>query len=390
MFFRGRELQLDGLPQRKFFRLIVQPSNFIRGGAFGGNAPNRAVQAAKFLGRHEFAECGASSLGNTLFHQGAAEIVGASIQAGQGHFESKFYPADLHIVDGTVKQDTRKSVNAQMLIALRAGASTAVLVEPGVRVNETQGHELGETSGALLNFAQQQEMAHPVRGFLDVAIHHRGGRRNSQFMRGGDDFDPARDRQLVRTQLAANAIVEDFRGGARNAAQAFVFHHLEIIAKSHARFIHTVGDFHGRKGVDVHYGNGVLNSAQKIAIEKSVEIARQAALDTNFGGAALPSFASFVDNVIERKGVGIGSACATSEAAETAAHKADVGEVDVAVHDVCDGVADRFAAERVRDGHKGVQGGALDGSERQRLRKVQFCAATDRFQDVTQFVTTHG
>ena len=113
-----------------------------------------------------------------------------------------------------------------------------------------------------------------------------------------DDFDPQRDGQFVGAELAANAIIENFGGGAGNAAESFVFQHLQVIAQRHPGFIDAVGNFHRRKRVDVHFRNRAFDRAQNVAIEKAVEIARQAALDADFGRAAIPCFTSFLHNVV--------------------------------------------------------------------------------------------
>ncbi len=180
-----------------------------------------------------------------------------------------------------------------MIVALGAGASSAVLIEPRFFVNETERDEFGESAGAFLNRSQQQNVPHPIGGLFDVAVHHRRGRWDAEFVRGRDDFDPPRDGQFVRAELAANAIIENFGGGAGNATESFILQHLQVIAQRHSGFIDAVGNFHRRKRVDVHCRNRALDGTQNVAIEKTVEIARQTALDTDFGCAAVPRFARF-------------------------------------------------------------------------------------------------
>ncbi len=113
----------------------------------------------------------------------------------------------------------------------------------------------------------------------------------------GDDFDPLRDGQLVGAEPAANPIVENFGGGAGNAAESFVFQHLQVVAQRHSGFLDAVRNLHRRKCVDVHLRNRMFDCAQNVAIEKAVEIARQSALDADFGGAAVPGFLRFSHDV---------------------------------------------------------------------------------------------
>src|SRR2546429_9562417 len=65
------------------------------------------------------------------------------------------------------------------------------------------------------------------------------------------------------------------------SAEPFIFHHLQVITQGHSCFHHTVIDFHRRERMHMHFWNGTLDGAEKIAVEKSVEVARQPALDAN-------------------------------------------------------------------------------------------------------------
>src|SRR5205823_3045434 len=94
--------------------------------------------------------------------------------------------------------------------------------------------------------------------------------------------------QFVRAELPANEVVQDFRGGAWNAAESFVLHHFEVIAQRETRFQDAVVDFHRRKRVDMHSGKGAFDGPQQVAVEISVKVARQAALNADFRGTAIP------------------------------------------------------------------------------------------------------
>ena len=93
--------------------------------------------------------------------------------------------------------------------------------------------------------------------------------------------------------------------------------------------------------------NGVLDGAQNVAVVKLGKIARQSALNADFGGAELPGFDGFARHIVERVEVRVGLARAAAEGAELASHKTDVGEIDVAVHHVGDDVAREFGAQHV-------------------------------------------
>src|SRR5580698_1476447 len=96
----------------------------------------------------------------------------------------------------------------------------------------------------------------------------------------------------------------------------------------------------------MHLRNRVLDGAQNVAIEKAVEIARQSALDADLGGAAVPGFSRFLYKMFGGMRIGVGGSGAARETAEATADEADIGEIDVAVDDVSDCVADGFVAQR--------------------------------------------
>ena len=74
---------------------------------------------------------------------------------------------------------------------------------------------------------------------------------------------------------------------------------------------------------------------------------RQAALNADFGGAEFPGLDRFPRHVVEREKIGVRFARAAAEGAELASHETDIGEIDVAVHDVGDDVAGEFGAQHV-------------------------------------------
>ena len=70
-------------------------------------------------------------------------------------------------------------------------------------------------------------------------------------------------------------------------------------------------------------------------------------------------------DLVQRERVGVGVGLALGERAEPATDVADVGEVDVPVHDVGDVVPDRVPPQLVGEGGHGVEVGAVSGEQRQ-------------------------
>src|SRR6266478_2843587 len=101
----------------------------------------------------------------------------------------------------------------------------------------------------------------------------------------------------------------------------------------------------------VHPGNRMLDGAQQVAVEKSVEIARQSALNANFRGAAFPGLARATHHFFERKRVCVRGSGPASKAAKTASYETNVRKVDVAIHNVSDCVSDSLLPQLIRNSH---------------------------------------
>ena len=91
---------------------------------------------------------------------------------------------------------------------------------------------------------------------------------------------------------------------------------------------------------------------------------RQSALNADFRSAQLPGFDCFLRDLIGLEKIRITLARAAAEGAELASDKTDVGEVDVAIHDVGDKVAGKFGAQQVGGGEQAEQVIALGVSQR--------------------------
>src|SRR4029077_5630049 len=181
--------------------VIVQTPNLVRCGALRRYAPNGANQAAKVLRRKIFTESRAGCFRDVFFHQRAAEIIGASVETCKRGLEAELHPGNLNILDRAVQQNARQSVYAQVFFAAGAGSGAAVFEEPCVLMDEAERHKFREAAGALLNRAQKENVADPVGRFFDMAVHHGGSRGYTEFVRGSNNFYPARDRELVWAQF---------------------------------------------------------------------------------------------------------------------------------------------------------------------------------------------
>src|SRR5207244_11019862 len=90
-----------------------------------------------------------ATFGDVFFHQRSAEIVGAGLQAGKGSLDSQLYPGDLNMANCAVQKDTRKRMNAQVLVARCPRPCSAMVVEAGVLGDVTQRNRT-DKSGATV------------------------------------------------------------------------------------------------------------------------------------------------------------------------------------------------------------------------------------------------
>jgi hypothetical protein len=107
--------------------------------------------------------------------------------------------------------------------------------------------------------------------------------------------------------------------------------------------------------VDVHFRDGILHGAENIAIVKFRQVARQSTLDTNFSRTELPGLDSFLRHLLHRKEVRVRLARAAAECAKLASYETDICEIDIAIHDIGDDVADNIRAQKIRSDQKAQQ-----------------------------------
>ena len=82
-------------------------------------------------------------------------------------------------------------------------------------------------------------------------------------MGGLNDIDPLRDADAPGRNVLANFVDKNFRGGARQAADAGVFERDEIIANGGAGERRAVKHFFRRKSMNVQIGQALLSSARQ-------------------------------------------------------------------------------------------------------------------------------
>src|SRR5205085_8111058 len=102
----------------------------------------------------------------------------------------QFYPGHLHIIDRARQQNSRQSMNLQMLSESRAGAGNTLMKKQCVLVHETERDEFGKAARLFLNLTKEEELIYSMRGGFHVPIHQRCGATNSSAVSCADDFFP--------------------------------------------------------------------------------------------------------------------------------------------------------------------------------------------------------
>src|SRR5439155_9471488 len=131
--------------------------------------------------------------------------------------------------------------------------------------------------------------------------------------------------------------------------------HADVGRVVHARAAGPVHDLHGREGMHVERRVARLDGGQDVPVGEGVHVGVDAPLHAHLGGAAADRFLHLAEHEVQAVGVSVGLPALPLEGAELAVHEADVGEIDVAVDDVGDLVADVGGAHGV--------GGADQGAE---------------------------
>ena len=81
----------------------------------------------------------------------AAVVVGAGEHGELRNFAAQLHPRNLDVIDGASKQHASQGVDSDVFCEGSSGACQSLFVQKRVVVNEAEGNELGEASGARLD-----------------------------------------------------------------------------------------------------------------------------------------------------------------------------------------------------------------------------------------------
>ena len=258
-------------------------------------------------------------------------------------------------------------MHAPVVVEGRPGPGLAGQVERGVLPDERKRDELGEAARAPLDRPNAADVCHPVGGRVDVPIHDRGGRTDPELVRGRDDLLPGVSRELALRQHPPDVVVQDLGRRPGDRPQPAGPALLEELAERDPQTRGTVHDLHRAERVDVDVGGARLDCLEDPEVEVTRQARVQPSLDAHLGRAVGPGLLGSVGDLVERERVALGVDLALRESTEAAARVTDVGEVDVAVDDVGDLLADPLPPKVVGDTAERLERVAIGLEERQRL-----------------------
>ena len=172
------------------------------------------------------------------------------------------------------------------------------------------------------------------------------------------DGDPA-----ARDDVA-DRLVEDLRRRAGQGAEARGLELAQVLADRQPGAHRAVQHFLRRERVDVQLRQRRRDRAREIDVVAAVELGRQPRLDAHLGSAEVPRFLGAPHDLLDRQEVALLLAVVATEGAEGAVLDADVREVDVAIHDVGDDVADLPLPQLVGDQGQRVEVAPVGAGER--------------------------
>jgi hypothetical protein len=119
--------------------------------------------------------------------------------------------------------------------------------------------------------------------------------------------------------------------------------------------------------MNVHGGDGFLHGPQNIAIVKRGKLVGQSALDAYFSRPQLPSLDGLLGELFEAEEISIRLAWTATEGAEFATNETHIGEIDIAIDDVCDKIPDQVPTQGVGGNEKAEQIVAFGMGQQQAL-----------------------
>src|SRR3990170_6630796 len=208
----------EGSSRDRVHRVIASPSDTVAvqapvcGRALDGDAayrPDRIFDLPRF---HADPPLGTGHATDGFLHQGAAEVVRATLEDDLTRLDTELHPRHLDIRDRAVEEDPGHRVHPAVVLEGRPGAGSAGEVDRRGLVDEGERNELGEAARLALDPSKATAVENPVWRGIDMAAHDRGGGPDPERVSGLDNLLPRVRRQLALREEPPDVVVQDLGG----------------------------------------------------------------------------------------------------------------------------------------------------------------------------------
>jgi len=149
-------------------------------------------------------------------------------------------------------------------------------------VEERPQRGLLEREGVRRGSVRAQVM-HPVLFGFDMAVEHGAVGLQAELVRGARDFEPLIAVDLVVTNDAAHALMEDLGAAAGQRIDAGIHQFFERRTDGQLAALGEVGNLYHGESLQVHFGKALFQAAQHLAVPIERQFGVQAADDVEFG-----------------------------------------------------------------------------------------------------------
>ena len=153
----------------------------------------------------------------------------------------------------------------------------------------------------------------------------------AQVVRGPVHLQPHVGADLVVADHSPHGRSKDFRAAARQRSQPGFLEPLQDFLHRHPGEVRVIGDFNGRKSLQVDRREALFQPAKEIDVILERQVGMEAADNVKFGHGFRPVFARDAESFLQRHGVRSRSVRLAPESAQLATGHADIGGIEVAI-----------------------------------------------------------
>ncbi len=319
--------------------LLIEEHGAVEGVALDGLEACVADDAAEFL--LSGAVAGAGRFDHVFLEHDGAYVVAAEVEAKLKNLEALRDPTGLHVFN-VVEVEACDGEDLEVLD--RGGFFPSAAAEGGVAGLEAPGDEGGESTGLLLQVADDFEVINALIECLADTEHHGGGGAHAELVSGAMDGDPVGGAAFETGYSFSHIVVEDLGAAAGNGIESGIAKARDGGSQIEFAVLGDGQDLRGAEAVQPDSWEALLDAGEESLEPVDFQVGVKAALHQHAGAAHLLGFGDLFVDFFKREDVpliGAGNVLAflgerAVESAERAVLGAEVGVVDVAIDDVSD------------------------------------------------------